>query len=137
MQLKVALFPNPRTLKAACAIVMIAWVALGLSLLLILVGSIGEIDSLGKPALVGLGILIMAALCYIPLAFSLRCPTCSRRFLIQSDELKHENAQTKWRLDHWAFVVIDVLLRDSFVCMYCGTKSLLSHTSSKNLPGAS
>jgi hypothetical protein len=108
---------------------MIAWLALGLSLLLILVGSIGEIDYLGKAALVCLAILILAALSYIPLAFSLKCPTCTRRFLIQCDELKHENARTKWRLDYWAFVVVDVLLRESFVCMYCGGKSVLSDTS--------
>ena len=104
----------------------IAWVALGLFVPLILLGSLGSIEALGMPALACLAILVSAALVYIPFAFSLKCPSCSRRFLIQSDELKHENARTRWRLDYWAFVVIDVLLRDSFVCMYCGVKTTLS-----------
>ena len=137
MQLKETLFTRPRTLKAACVIVMIAWVALGASLLLILVGSIGGIDYLGQPALMCLVILILAGFSYIPLALSLKCPACYRRFLFQNDELKHENARTKWRLDYWAFVVIDVLLHNSFVCMYCGVKSILSdpsRTDSAGLP---
>lgn len=129
LQLKVVLFPKPGTLRAACIIVTIAWLALGLALLLGLIGSIGGIDYLGQPALVCLFILILSVLSYIPIAFSLRCPTCSRRFLLQSDELKHGNARTKWRLDYWAFVVVDVLLRNSFVCMYCGGKSVLRDSS--------
>ena len=129
MQLKNVPFPNPRALKTACILAAIAWVALGLFIPLILLGSLGGIEALGKPALASLAILVSAALVYIPFAFSLKCPACSRRFLIQSDELKHEDARTKWRLNYWAFVVVDVLLRDSFVCMYCGVKSILSNSS--------
>jgi hypothetical protein len=110
-------------------IVVVAWAALGLFIPLILVGSLSDIEAFGKPALACLFILIFAALLYIPISFFLKCPSCSRRFLMQSNELKHDNARTKWRLDYWAFVVVDVLLHNSFVCMYCGGKSILRNTS--------
>ena len=131
LQLRTVSFPSSRTLRTACIIVLIAWIALALSLLFTLVGSIGHLEELGKPAIVSLFVLIFAVLIYIPLAISLKCLVCRRRFLIQTDEVKHENARTKWRLDVWALVVIDVLLRGTFVCMYCGTKNFISQQDSK------
>lgn len=67
-------------------------------------------------------VLILAGLVYLALAIYLKCPLCSRRFLIQTYEPKSGKARTKWKMDYWAFVVIDFLFRRSFVCMYCGTK---------------
>jgi hypothetical protein len=99
---------------------------------MILAGSIarsigGSDEGLRVPALVDLFILVLAGIVSIPLALSLKCPCCARRFLYQSYETKHANARTKWKMDYWAYVVIDVLCRRTFVCMYCGSESFVNN----------
>jgi hypothetical protein len=119
-------FPYPRTLMAACICVSIAWGAVGIILICILVANISSSEEgLRIPALVCILVLILAGIVYLPLSLSLKCPSCARRFLYQNDETKHANARTKWKMDYWAYVVIDVLFRRSFVCMYCGSESFV------------
>jgi hypothetical protein len=130
------LFPYPRILMAACVSVLVVWASVGIFLVMLLVASIVKLDEQTRaPALVTMFVLILAGVVGLLLALYLKCPACSRRILIQTYDAKSDKARTKWKLDYWAFVVIDVLLRGSFVCMYCGTKSFLSNTPSKSLPG--
>lgn len=121
-------FPHPRTLMAACISVLVTWSATGVFIGMVLVGSLGIPDEqLRKPGLICLFVLLLAGVVSLLLALYLECPVCSRRFLIQTYDPKSENARTKWGLDYWAFVVLDVLLRNSFVCMYCGNTSFLNN----------
>lgn len=130
-------FPNPRTLKVACISVLVGWVSVVICFGTLVAGYITQNDDqLRTLAFCSIVVLIFAALVYLALAIYLKCPACSRRFLIQTYEPKSDKARTKWNMDYWTFVVIDTLFRRSFVCMYCGTKCFLSNTSSKSLPNA-
>jgi len=93
---------------------------------MILAASIAKLDEqLRAPALITGLVFILAGVVYLLLAIYLKCPACSRRFLIQTYAPKSDKARTKWKMDYGAFVVIDALSSRSFVCMYCGTKYLL------------
>ena len=89
-------------------------------------------DQLRALAFCSIVVLILSALVYLALAIYLKCPLCYRRFLIQTYDAKSDKARTKWKMDYWAFVVIDVLLKRSFVCMYCGTKYLVNKASGED-----
>jgi hypothetical protein len=63
-------------------------------------------------------VVLMAA--YIGLAFTLRCPGCTRRFLVESRGGKHPAARKAQHLGHWGTVVLDIIRHRQFTCMYCG-----------------
>ena len=116
-----AVFPNPRALKVACISVLVGWISIVICFGTLIAGYITHNDEqLRILAFCSIVVLILSALVYLALAIYLKCPLCSRRFLIQTYETKSDKARTKWKIDYWAFVVIDVLLRRSFVCMYWG-----------------
>lgn len=118
-----AVFPNPRALKVACISVLVCWISIVIIFGTLIAGYITHNDEeLRTLALCSIVLLILAGLVYLALAIYLKCSLCSRRFLIQTYEPKSDKARTKWKMDYWAFVVIDVLFRRSFVCMYCGAK---------------
>jgi hypothetical protein len=73
------------------------------------------------PALVCLWALIIVGAGALPLMLYLKCPSCSKR-LMES----YYGAHTKWKIDYWAYVVIDVLRRRTFKCMYCGTECFIN-----------
>jgi len=62
-------------------------------------------------------VVLMGA--YIGLAFTLRCPNCRRRFLVERRD-RHAAAKKAEHLGHWGTVVHDVLRQRHFTCMYCG-----------------
>jgi len=97
--------------------------AVGIFLLMLLTGSIKGLDGqLRIPASVCILVLILAGIVYLTLALYLKCPSCSKRFLFHRSKTKHANARTKWGMDYWGYVVIDVLSHRRFVCMYCGNE---------------
>jgi len=65
-------------------------------------------------------VVLMGA--YIGLAFTLRCPNCRRRFLVERRD-RHAAAKKAEHLGHWGTVVRDVLRQRHFTCMYCGVLS--------------
>src|SRR5438874_7819831 len=66
-----------------------------------------------------LGVFIIPMAAYMALAFTLRCPSCRRCFLVEP-RAKHPTARKIGHLDHWGTVVRDVLRQRQFTCMYCG-----------------
>ena len=116
-------FPHPRTLMVACNSVLVGWISIVICFGTLVAGYITHNDDqLRALAFCSIVVLIFSALVYLTLAIYLKCPSCARRFLYQSDETKHANARTKWKMDYWAYVVIDILCRRTFVCMYCGSE---------------
>lgn len=117
---------------------LVAWVSIVVCLGILVAGYITRNDEeLRALAFCSIVVLILAALVYLALAIYLKCPVCSHRFLFQTYAPKSEKARTKWGIDYWAFVVVDVLLRRNFVCMYCGTNFVLTNTSRNGLRGSS
>jgi len=111
----------------ACNSVLVGWISIVICFGTFVAGYITQNDDqLRALAFCSIVVLIFSALVYLTLAIYLKCPSCARRFLYQSDETKHANARTKWKMDYWAYVVIDVLFRRSFVCMYCGSEQLVN-----------
>src|SRR5713101_4679323 len=120
-----AVFPNPRALKVACISVLVSWISIVIIFGTLIAGYITHNDEeLRILAFCSIVLLIFAGLVYLALAIHLKCSLCSRRFLIRTYEPKSEKARTKWKMDYWALVVVDVLHSGTFVCMYCGTKFL-------------
>jgi len=69
---------------------------------------------------VQLGILAVVLAVYIGLAFVLRCPNCSERFLLESMGPKHAAARKTAHLDYWGTIVWSVIRHQEFTCMHCG-----------------
>jgi DNA-directed RNA polymerase subunit RPC12/RpoP len=63
-------------------------------------------------------VFLMAA--YIGLAFTLRCPACRRRFLVESRGSKHPEARKAQPFSHYSTMVLDIIGHRRFTCMYCG-----------------
>lgn len=63
-------------------------------------------------------VVLMAA--YMGLAFSLRCPACRRRFLVESRGATHPEARKAQPLSRWGTMVLDIIRHRQFTCMYCG-----------------
>jgi hypothetical protein len=107
--------------------VLVGWISILICLGTLVAGYITHNDDqLRALAFCSIVVLILSALVYLALAVYLKCPSCSRRFLIQTYEPRSDKARTKWKMDYWAYVVIDVLFRRTFVCMYCGRESLVN-----------
>jgi hypothetical protein len=112
---------------------LVGWISIVICFGTLIAGYITHNDEqLRILAFCSIVVLILSALVYLALAIYLKYPLCSRRFLIQTYETKSDKAWTKWKIDYWAFVVINVLLRRSFVCMYCGTKYLVNKSSEED-----
>jgi hypothetical protein len=67
-----------------------------------------------------LGTLMVVLAVYFGLAFVLRCPNCSKRFLVESPGQKHPAARKAEYLNHWGTIVWSVVRHQEFTCMHCG-----------------
>lgn len=66
-----------------------------------------------------LAIFVVAMAAYLGFAFTLRCPACRRRFLMESGP-KHSAARKAQHFGYWGTVVWDIVRSRQFICMYCG-----------------
>ena len=103
----------------ACYFVISAWLVLIGLLLVILVASTTSSTKLNFIFAGLLIALIVIVAGYVLLAWSLRCEACGKSLLIEAGVL-HKNARKRKSLDHWATIILDVLLVGKFRCMYCG-----------------
>jgi len=71
--------------------------------------------------IVVLGPIVVLMAAYMGLAFTLRCPVCHRRFLVEAWGAKHPAARKAQYLGHWGTVVTDILRKHQFTCVYCGS----------------
>lgn len=70
--------------------------------------------------MIGLGAFVVLMGAYIGLAFTLRCPSCRRRVLVESRRGKHPAARKARHLGHWGTLVRDIIRQRQFICMHCG-----------------
>lgn len=67
-----------------------------------------------------LGAFVVLMGAYIGLAFTLRCPHCRRRFLVESRGGRHPAARKAEHLGYWGTLVRDTIRDHQFTCMHCG-----------------
>lgn len=115
------LFPRKILLKITCTFVVICWFLLFIFLIGLLLHNFGFefnlFSILWKYLLIG---CLLFALAYIIMAFFFHCPHCDKRFLIQTNEEKHRNAQKIRILNYWSTTIMNIVLNNKFTCMYCG-----------------
>ena len=104
----------------ASGFIFIAWALLLLFFVFLLFGSLGKMRGPDWLIVGTLWAFVASALAYAIVAFQLRCPSCNRRFLVESLAQKHPHARKLKGIDHWATTVIDIVKRKKFTCMYCG-----------------
>ncbi len=107
-------------LRFTCWVIVGAWFFLVASISLFIYGFFNK-DILQILVPVFCVFIIIAAI-GVTTSLLHRCPNCNRRFLIEIPGSKHVSARKVGGLDFWATVVIDVLSKGRFVCMYCGEK---------------
>lgn len=117
-------FPQLPLLRTAALSVIGAWVAIAICLLSVALGAtaLWRSESL---VLGSLGAFVGLALIYGVLAFSIKCPACSRHLLIQSFS-KPPFGERIFGFDAWASIVLRVTRRQPFRCMYCGQQYVTS-----------
>ena len=73
----------------------------------------------------GLGLIaffLAVQLAAFVISRSLACPLCHCSVLHSKSCRKHQRARNYFYLGHLVSVVLDVLVRSNFCCMYCGTE---------------
>ena len=73
----------------------------------------------------GLGLIaffLAVQLAAFVISRSLACPLCHCSVLHSKSCRKHQRARNYFFLGHLVSVVLDVLVRSNFCCMYCGTE---------------
>jgi len=86
----------------------------------------GPVTGSAIPLIASFALLMLAGLVYTLLAFGARCPECADYVFVEKPGEKHPAARKRRYLNHWATVVIDILSRREFTCMYCGTLTPLA-----------
>ncbi len=120
-------FPKPLLLLATCHVLFFAWAELFLFVFLFAIAAVTNTEYIATWSVIALIGLVIIAPIYVLLALQLRCPSCSRRFLIEDLKPKHPAAHKLPWLDHWATTAIDVVRWKKFTCMYCGQEFELKH----------
>jgi len=121
------IYSRNRFLKCTCIFAVINWILLFIFLTGLLLYNF-EIKLylftvFWKPLFIG---WLLFALAYILLALTLHCPHCKKRFLIQTNEEKHRDAQKLRIFNYWSTTIINILFDNKFTCMYCGSSYLLT-----------
>jgi hypothetical protein len=114
--------PKPRAVLAACYLIPLAWMeflAFGVFFVLSAIDKFSIFESLSKITFI---IFVATVCCYHILALRLYCPSCKRRFLLQTLGPKHPLARRILGMDYWATNAIDVIMHAEFTCMFCGEK---------------
>ncbi len=125
--------PKPRTILVACYLIALAcieFLAFGVFFVLSAIDNSSIFESLSKIALI---IFVVTVCCYLILALRLYCPSCKRRFLLQTLGPKHPLARKILGMDYWATNAIDVIMHAEFTCMFCGEKCTVGESLSQSL----
>ena len=118
------LFPRLSLLRTAAFAAVGAWVAIPIFLLSIALGSTALWRS--ESFVFGtLGVALGLAFLYIVLALALKCPSCRRHLLLQLFS-NPTFGERFLGLDAWASIVLRVVRRQPFRCMYCGQQYVTS-----------
>lgn len=114
--------PAPRliVIRIAATFVFSAWVALVAFLLSIVLAKANVWQS--EPLTLGsLSLVVTAGVIYLAAAALVKCPKCGRPLLFQW-VTQPKFAEPYRGLDGWASIIVRVVLRKPFRCMYCGQR---------------
>jgi len=99
--------------------VVSAWASLLASIYLLVAGFIGaEVDESLVTAFV---IFLCFASGHFILGIYLKCPNCGKRPTVQGIRAIHPSSEKSAGLDGWAVVVINVIRKNQFRCIHCGS----------------
>jgi hypothetical protein len=121
--------PKPRAVLAACYLIALAWIEF-LAFGVFFVLSAIDTSSIFESTLI---IFVATVCCYLILALRLYCPSCKRRFLLQTLGPKHPLARRILGMDYWATNAIDVIMHAEFTCMFCGEKCNVEESLGRSL----
>lgn len=111
-------FPHLTLLRVSAFVVIAVWVAM-LSVLVSMILAFSNVWP-SKALFIGsIGAVVGLVLIDIPLAFSLRCPSCQHHLLVQWTTTPRFSDKDSG-LNEWASIVLLVIMRKTFRCMYCG-----------------
>jgi hypothetical protein len=114
----VDVYTASRFVLAACWLALVVRVLLVVALIALLV-AIVSVSIWKFVSVIVLALFVVTMAAYLGFAFTLRCPACRRRFLMESGP-KHSAARRAQHSGYWGTVVWDVVRRRQFICMYCG-----------------
>ena len=127
-------YPNGYLLLFASLLVLFAWCILAIFIFYFLFYLLGAslppvLESLSLPLV---GALVFFGLMYIVVGSRLRCIQCGNHILIENNLPKHPLAHRIKGFSYWATVVIDILFRRQFACMYCGQRYITTNKALRN-----
>lgn len=110
--------PQIRLLRISAFLVAFAWAGIALFLIgLVLAFAGAPID---ENVLIGpIAFTLLIATPYAIMAFRVHCESCGKPILVQWTT-KPKHAVSSSVLDGWASIVLRLIRRRSFACMYCG-----------------
>ena len=117
-------YPKQQLLRAAAMVVAIAWasiLAFIVALAAILVLAAFDVPVSALPFVIPMFVTLVMAIIYLGLAFRIRCRVCANHVLIQKTT-QPPFQETRQGFDGWATIVLRVLRRQPFRCMYCGQR---------------
>jgi hypothetical protein len=113
-------YPQHKVLRADAYTVILAWIALPLAFLTLLLGNYLP-SPIGGPAFFSLFAAFFAlALIHLALSLLHRCPTCKKHPTIQGFKPIHPAAKSEKGLDGWSRVVWNIFRNRPFRCIHCG-----------------
>ncbi len=114
-------YPQSRLIKIDAYSAVAAWGLLGLAIVLFLAAAALKVHIFG--AIIGaITAFMLAALIHLGFALAHKCPHCGKHPTIQGFAKLHPSVPTATGVDGWARVVVDVVRKQEFACMHCGTR---------------
>jgi hypothetical protein len=110
--------PVSRVVLGACWLAIIVRVLLVVGLIALPV-AIVSVSIWEFVYVIVLAIFVVTMAAYLGFAFTLRCPACRRRFLMESGP-KHLAVRKAPHFGYWGTMVWGVVRSRQFICMYCG-----------------
>jgi hypothetical protein len=114
-------YPFASRIRADAYAVVAAWALMLLCAVLWLLGSVARLPVREALSYAFSAFLIVAAI-HVVLAFTHKCPVCSKHPTVQGFKPVHPDSVAQSRLTGWSGVVISVLRRRQLICIHCGTR---------------
>lgn len=121
-------YPKPDRLVLACRMVVALWVLTGAFITVIFPALVLYLppEPRGYAIVAVLAVIYVVLLAELCLAYTLACPACARPVLLQGSGPFYPGARHYPVGGYYAVVVMDVLRRRRFTCMYCGHPCVLA-----------
>lgn len=107
--------PRPRAVVVTCYLIALAWIELLAFSVFFVLSAMNNSSIFESLSIITLLIFVVTVCCYLILALRLYCPSCNRRFLLQTLGPKHPLARKILGMDYWATNAIDVIMHAEFI----------------------